>query len=163
ASIGLAEFLTVLMPSLAGMVRPIAIALLLSLVLVQWFGIRISSRFQETTTAVKCLAFLILIAACIFSSTSAATTAAATASSVTLRGVVGALEAVIITYGGWQSALYFTEEDRDPSRNLLRSMLGGIAAVIVIYVLVNVALLKVLPISMLSGSTLPAADAADVI
>src|SRR5438309_7331981 len=33
ASIGLAEFLTVLMPSLAGMVRPIAIALLLSLVL----------------------------------------------------------------------------------------------------------------------------------
>ena len=42
-------------------------------------------------------------------------------------------------------------------------MLGGIAAVIVIYVLVNVALLKVLPISMLSGSTLPAADAADVI
>jgi APA family basic amino acid/polyamine antiporter len=39
-------------------------------------------------------------------------------------------------------------------------MIGGVAAVIVVYVLVNVALLSVLPLGDLARSTLPAADAA---
>ena len=55
------------------------------------------------------------------------------------------------------------EEDRDPSRNLPRTMIGGVLSVIGIYLLVNVALLKVLPVSELSSATLPAADAAQVI
>jgi basic amino acid/polyamine antiporter, APA family len=74
-----------------------------------------------------------------------------------------ALQSVVITYGGWQSALYFTEEDRDPRQNLPRSMIGGVVSVLVIYLLVNVALLSVLPIAELARSTLPAADAASVI
>jgi APA family basic amino acid/polyamine antiporter len=69
----------------------------------------------------------------------------------------------VITYGGWQSALYFTEEDVDPSRNLPRAMIGGVAAVIVVYLLVNVALLRVLPIPALARATLPAADAAQIV
>ena len=57
-------------------------------------------------------------------------------------GLVFALQAVVITYGGWQSALYFSEEDRDPEANLPRSMIGGVVAVIAVYLLVNVALLS---------------------
>ena len=69
----------------------------------------------------------------------------------------------MITFGGWQSALYFTEEDTDPARNLPRAMIGGVALVIVIYVLVNLALLRVLPMDTLAHATLPAADAAQVV
>ncbi len=78
-------------------------------------------------------------------------------------GVVVALQSVVITYGGWQSALYFTEEDRDPGRNFPRSVIGGVVSVIVIYLLVNMALLSVLSVPALAGSTLPAADAAEAI
>ena len=74
-----------------------------------------------------------------------------------------ALQSVVITYGGWQSALYFAEEDRDPERNLPRSMIGGVASVIVVYLLVNLALLAVLPLDDLARSTLPAADAARIL
>jgi APA family basic amino acid/polyamine antiporter len=74
-----------------------------------------------------------------------------------------ALQAIVITYAGWQSPLYFIEEDRDPTRNLPRAMISGVLSVIGIYLLVNIALLKVLPMSQLSGATLPAADAARVI
>jgi APA family basic amino acid/polyamine antiporter len=42
-------------------------------------------------------------------------------------------------------------------------MIGGVVAVIVVYSLVNVALLAVLPIPDLARSTLPAADAAGII
>src|SRR5215216_418617 len=79
---------------------------------------------------------------------------------VTSSGLTIALQAIIITYGGWQSPLYFIEEDRNPARNLPRAMIGGVLSVIGIYLLVNLALLKVLPMSELSGATLPAADAA---
>jgi APA family basic amino acid/polyamine antiporter len=82
---------------------------------------------------------------------------------MTFGGLIAALQAIVITYGGWQSPLYFMEEDRDPARNLPRTMIGGVLSVIGIYLLVNVALLKVLPMSELAGATLPAADVAQVI
>ena len=57
----------------------------------------------------------------------------ATLAAPSFVGLVIALQSVVITYGGWQSALYFSEEDRDPNRNLPRSMIGGVAAVILVY------------------------------
>jgi APA family basic amino acid/polyamine antiporter len=164
-SIGMSEFVALLVPSLAGAVTPIAVALLLGFVGLQWMGVRISSRFQEIATALKFVAFLALIAACFAASPGPAPafdSGAALPSGLTLIGVVVALQSVVITYGGWQSALYFTEEDRDPARNLPRSMIGGEIAVIGVYLLVNLALLSVLPVPSLARSTLPAADAAQI-
>jgi APA family basic amino acid/polyamine antiporter len=164
-SIAIGEFAGVLAPSLASAVKPIAIAALLMLVALQWIGVRAGSRFQEITTAVKFAAFLVLVVLCFAFSGRADVAAAADISlpTATLAGVVIALQSVMITFGGWQSALYFTEEDRDPDRNLPRSMIGGVALVLGIYVLVNLALLSVLPVPALARSTLPAADAAQAI
>ena len=63
-SIGMSEFVALLVPSLAGAVTPVAVALLLAFVGLQWMGIRVSSRFQEIATALKFVAFLALVAAC---------------------------------------------------------------------------------------------------
>jgi len=165
-SIGMSEFVALLVPSLGGAVRPIAVALLLAFVALQWMGVRVSSRFQEIATALKFVAFLALVAACFAAAPRLAPAfgaGAALPSAPTLGGVIVALQSVVITYGGWQSALYFTEEDRDPARNLPRSMIGGEMVVIGVYLLVNLALLAVLPVPVLAGSTLPAADAAQII
>jgi APA family basic amino acid/polyamine antiporter len=145
-------------------VTPLAVAALLAFVVLQWGGIRVSSRFQEVATAIKFTAFLALVSACLLvGRTGSADAAAPAPAPATFYGVIIALQSVVITYGGWQSALYFAEEDTDPSRNLPRSMIGGLASVIAIYVLVNVALLRVLPIPALAHATLPAADAAEVV
>jgi APA family basic amino acid/polyamine antiporter len=164
-SIGLAEFSAVLVPALAGLVTPIAIAALLGFVALQWAGVRVSSRFQEVATAVKFAAFLALVLGCLAlgGGTAGASALDRTVPAPTLTGLIVALQSVVITFGGWQSALYFTEEDRDPRRNLPRAMIGGVLAVIGVYLLVNVALLAVLPVSQLAGSTLPAADAAQIV
>jgi APA family basic amino acid/polyamine antiporter len=165
-SIGLAEFSAVLFPGVAGMVRPIATAALISFVALQWAGVRVSSRFQEVATAVKFVAFLALVLGGLaFAGRSVRPTGLEPSIDVTptLAGLIVALQSVVITFGGWQSALYFTEEDRDPRRNLPRAMIGGVLAVIVVYLLVNIALLAVLPISGLAQSTLPAADAAQIV
>jgi len=161
-SIAIAEFMAVigLIPSSA--IRFVAVAILVAIVGLQWLGIRISSQFQEVTTSLKCVAFLALVAMCLILP-ARGDASAGVASSMTFSGLLIALQAIVITYGGWQSPLYFVEEDRDPSRNLPRTMMGGVLSVMGIYLLVNIALLKILPMSELSGATLPAADAARVI
>ena len=84
------------------------------MVSLQWAGLKVSSRFQEWTTAVKFLAFLALVVAA-FTMSPASPSDAQAPAAITFKGVVLALQAIIIAYGGWQSALYFTEEDRDPA------------------------------------------------
>lgn len=161
-SIGMAEFVGVLVPALAGSVSATAVSILVGLVALQWLGVRVSSGFQQATTAIKFAAFLLVVVAA-FTIGHRAPASTAGASNASLRGLVIALQAVVITYGGWQSALYFSEEDRDPRRNIPRSMMGGVAAVIVVYLAINIALLWILPVPDLARSTLPAADAARIL
>ncbi len=161
-SIAIAEFIAALGLIPGGAIRFLSVLILVSIVALQWLGIRISSLFQEVTTSIKCVAFLVLVAACLLVP-SGRYPSARILPSMTFSGFVIALQAIVITYGGWQSPLYFIEEDRDPARNLPRTMIGGVLSVIGIYLLVNIALLNVLPISELSGATFPAADAARVI
>lgn len=161
-SIGLGELVAVLVPSLSSSVPMVAIAVLVGLVALQWAGVQVSSGFQQAATAVKFLAFLALVVAALAMG-GGATSSGGAAPVPSIAGVVFALQAVIITYGGWQSALYFSEEDRDPTANIPRSMIGGVVAVIVVYLLVNVALLFALPLGDLARSTFPAADAAQAL
>ena len=162
-SIAIGEFVPLLLPSLSGHERAIAILSLAALAALQLAGLRVSSRFQEITTVVKCGAFLTVVVAAMVFAPNLPAASAAVAHPPSLSGLITALQSVVITYGGWQSALYFSEEDRNPDRNLPRAMIGGVAAVIVVYLLVNVALLAVLPIGDLARSTLPAADAAQIL
>jgi basic amino acid/polyamine antiporter, APA family len=162
-SIGMSEFIGMLVPALAGAVTIVAIAVLLGLVALQWAGVQVSSRFQQIATAVKFAAFVLVVVAAFVIGQPASTALASSPAAASLGGLIIALQAVVITYGGWQSALYFSEEDRDPSANIPRSMIGGVAAVIGVYLLVNMALLRVLPLGDLARSTLPAADAARVL
>lgn len=159
ASIAIAEFIAILGWIPNGAARFLGVAILIGIVCLQWLGIRVSSQFQEISTSLKCIAFLTLITMCLAMPIHRHASGSATAL-ITVSGLVAALQAVVITYGGWQSPLYFMEEDRDPARNLPWTMIGGVLSVIGIYVLVNLALLKVLSMSELSGSTLPAAEAA---
>jgi basic amino acid/polyamine antiporter, APA family len=161
-SIAIAEFIAALGGVPGGAIRSVAVLILLAIVALQWLGVRISSQFQEATTALKCIAFLALVSACLLLP-AAQHGAAPMPRPVTFSGLIVALQAIVITYAGWQSPLYFIEEDRDPARNLPRAMIGGVLSVIGIYLLVNIALLKLLPMAELSGATFPAADAARII
>jgi APA family basic amino acid/polyamine antiporter len=164
-AIATGEFSLALFPDLSARglgVTPIALGALFFFVLLQWMGLKVSSRAQEITSLVKFVAFLALVAACLGHEGAPASLEIVRPQSL-FFAVVIALQSVIITYGGWQSALYFAEEDRDPAKNLPRSMIGGVAIVVVVYLLLNLALLHVLPLSQLATSMLPAADAAQVV
>jgi basic amino acid/polyamine antiporter, APA family len=86
--------------------------------------------------------------------------AAAPGAAVGLGAFGIALIAVLWTYDGWADVTYMAGEVRDPARALPRALIGGSAAVVAIYLLVNAAYLYVLPLDEMAASRLVAADAA---
>ena len=146
--------------------QAIALAVLILFSAIQWLGVRAGGASQELLSLVKAVAFLGLAAAS-FLMPSTAPEAATSDPPVALPegstlwiGAVLALQAVITTFDGWASPVYFAEEFSEPARDLPRSLIGGVLAVLALYLLINGALLHVLPIETLSQATLPAADAA---
>jgi basic amino acid/polyamine antiporter, APA family len=166
-AVAFGEFTAELQPSLHGHVKLLSVASVVVLTLLNWLGLRVGSRLQEVTSLIKALALIAFVVACFVISPHAASDATAPPASLAaapraglLLGVLLALQAVIVSYDGWYFAIYFTEEDSDPARNLPRSSIAGVLACIGVYVLVNISLLHVLPMNQLAGSQIPGADAA---
>ena len=74
--------------------------------------------------------------------------------------VVLALQAVIYTYDGWTGPIYFSEEMKHPGREIPRALFGSVFSIMVIYLLVNVALLYVLPVTAMAGDNFALGTAA---
>ena len=71
-----------------------------------------------------------------------------------------ALIAVLWAYDGWGDLTFIAGEVKDPRRNMPRALIGGTLAVIVIYLLANMAYLATFPIDVMRSSKLIAADVA---
>jgi basic amino acid/polyamine antiporter, APA family len=78
-----------------------------------------------------------------------------------LLAFVLALQAVIYTYDGWSAVIYFSEEVKEPEKNIPRAMFGGLIAVIVIYILVNIAFLRVVSLPTIAGQKMAAGVVAE--
>jgi APA family basic amino acid/polyamine antiporter len=167
-SLLIGKFAGALFPVLNGQTKAVAIAAAIAIVfaVLQWGGIIWGSTTQNLTSLLKALAFLALIlAAFIFGGQGGLTSGqlAMPAGLGLLTAVVLSLQSVIYTYDGWNGVVYFSEEVTDPGRDIPRAMFGGVFTIIAIYLLVNVALLYVLPISQIAGQDLAAGAAAQVI
>lgn len=77
-----------------------------------------------------------------------------------LSAFFAGLVPAMFCYGGWQTVNFIAEEVKEPERNLPRSILLGVVAVILLYVGANLAYLHVLGAPALAASPTPAADAA---
>lgn len=148
-----------------------SVSILILMTILNWIGLRTGSATQKLTSLLKAVALIAFVAACfIFGSQNDAasavqTTIAAPSSSflASLVAFILAFQLVLGTYDGWHSAIYFAEEDTNPKQNLPRSLFGGIFLIIAIYLLVNFALLYVLPLSQLAASKFAGADAISLI
>jgi basic amino acid/polyamine antiporter, APA family len=146
-------------PPLAPFTLPLALAVIVAVGLVQWRSVRWGGRAQEVTSLLKALAFLALVVACFALGRPVAGDAVAV-TLPPLAAAVLALQAVIYTFDGWSGVVYFSEEVRNPARDVPRSLFAGVLTVTAIYLLFNLALLYVLPLSTMAATKLPAGAAA---
>jgi len=166
-SLVIAQYAIVLFPAAVGRATMIALAVVLLFGIIQWRGIRWGSGVQNVTSLVKALAFVALVVSCFVlggNSTGSPSEPAQTPVGFSLIvALILALQGVIYTYDGWTGVIYFSEEVRNPDRDIPRSMFGGVLSVIVIYLLINCAILYVLPIAQIAGSDLALGKAAEAI
>ncbi|HEX8169698.1 MAG TPA: amino acid permease [Thermoanaerobaculia bacterium] len=137
----------------------IALAVVALLTLVQWLGVRAGGAVQNVTSAMKALALLLVIGACLWLGTRnpAAPTAAIADRETSLAVLfILSLQSVIYTYDGWSAVIYFSEEVRDYGRAIPRAMLSGVAMIAVIYLLVNLAFLRVVSLPTIAGQNFAA-------
>jgi APA family basic amino acid/polyamine antiporter len=159
------EYTCVLVPRLAGRDKSIALAVTLSFAALQWRGIRWGSFTQNLTSLLKTLIFAaIAIAAFTLGGKARAEMPLPTPHGFAMFGaLIIALQGVLYTYDGWYGVIYFGEEVRNPKRDVVRSMFGGVLLVVAIYLVVNLAYVHVLPMSQLAGESLAAGAVARVI
>jgi basic amino acid/polyamine antiporter, APA family len=159
------EYTTVLIPRLAGRDKAIALTVTLAFAALQWRGIRWGSFTQNVTSLLKTLIFAVIaIAAFSFGgNTNTGTPLPAPHGVALFAALIIALQGVLYTYDGWYGVIYFGEEVRNPKRDVVRSIIGGVFLVIAIYIVVNLAYVYVLPMSQLAGENFAAGAVANKI
>ncbi len=169
-AVAFGEFAADFQPVLRGHVKLVAVGCLILLMLLNGLGLRAGSRAQELTSLTKAVALIAFVVACFAVSPSAAPGSAVALPSFSKMPAWGllimimiALQPIVVSYDGWYGAIYFTEEDENPAKNLPRSSIAGVLACAAIFLLVNAALLHVLSFGRLAASHMPAADAAELI
>lgn len=78
-------------------------------------------------------------------------------------GIGIGLIAVLWAYDGWENLTTLSGEVRNPGRNLPMALIGGVVLVMAVYLLINVAYLRALPLPELAASKAVATDAATVV
>jgi len=143
------------------------------LTLVNVLGVRQGKWTQNVLTAAKVLGLLSVFAiGLLFTAAAADTTASGLAATAAKASAATSAEHdpslflamifIVFTYGGWNDMAYVAAEVRDPSRNILRALVCGTAAVMGIYLLANIAFVHALGFQGVGKSQAVAADVAQL-
>ncbi len=127
-------------------------------------GVRFGAMIQNVTTIAKygALLFIIVLAFTLgLPETGGNYTPIAPAGSFSIGALGLALVSVLWAFDGWADLSYVAGEVKDPRYTLPRALIGGTLAVIIIYLLANLAYLAVLDVNEIAQSPLVAADVAE--
>jgi APA family basic amino acid/polyamine antiporter len=145
-----ANYLGYFIPLTPALAKCAAVGLIVAVTMVNYRGVTAGANVQKLFTAIKLAGLLVLIASAFFSGAKAAPSPAHGAFSVSHFGV--AMIACVLSYDGWVAVTSVAGEIKNPKRNLLLALVFGLGTVILVYVLVNVAYLRVLSVPEIAGA-----------
>jgi basic amino acid/polyamine antiporter, APA family len=142
-----ARYAAYLVPLSAAGQRATAIAVILVLSAVNYIGVREGAWVQRIFTMLKIAGILLLVGSAFWGAHPLPGTLALPEVPFSLGAFGVAMTACLMAYNGWSYVNYVAGEVRDPQRNLPRSLTLGMLISGALYLLANVAYLKVLTIS----------------
>ena len=164
----MSEYVALLLPNIENYIQLIAVGILIGLMAFHFLGTKSAGKSQEIISFLKSIGLFAFVAACfIYGSDIKAEALITTTQAAQKAGfwvaIITSLQSIFYAFDGWHTAAYFAEENTNPAKNLPKSMIGGVLMVIAIYLLVNWAILYILPMDILVNSKLAAADAIQLI
>ena len=129
---------------------------------INYWGAKSGAIVQNIFAAAKVIGLLLIIGSALLlgGSHSASQPSIHWAQGFTLSGFGVALISCVLAYDGWVQLSFVAGEIRNPRRNILLALAFGTAICIAIYLLANIAYLRVLSIPEIAASTHVGADAA---
>ena len=145
----------------ASLTAPVAVTAIVVLAGINYVGVTPGALTVNVLTVLKLLALAVLVGAGLLlalppEQASVAAPVPAPASPFIAMGA--ALVPILFTFGGWQQTNFIAEEIVAPERTLPRALVLGVLIVVAVYVLANLAYLRVLGLEGLARSAAPAAD-----
>jgi APA family basic amino acid/polyamine antiporter len=111
-------------------------------------GLKMSAKTQNVLTVIKIILILLLIAPLFFADNSAINQITPSAINPTFKEYIKAfgigLVAVSFTYGGYQQTINFGAEVDNAPKNVPRGIFFGIAIIVILYLTINYAYIKVI-------------------
>jgi APA family basic amino acid/polyamine antiporter len=135
----------------------VAVAALGALAIVNVVGVRAAAAVGDALTVAKLAALAFLVAAAVWKGAAMPSSPPSTGPGA---GMGAAMIGVLWSYGGWQHASFAASEAKDAHRDVPRAMVLASGLVTLVYVLANVAYLRLLPFASIATSPHVASDAA---
>jgi APA family basic amino acid/polyamine antiporter len=127
---------------------------------VNYWGAKAGAWVQNIFTAAKVAGLLLIIGSALFLGGGQAQSVMPVKGGFTMSGFGIALISCVLAYDGWVQLTFVAGEIRDPRRNILLALAMGTAICIAIYLLANIAYLRVMSIPEIAASSHVGADAA---
>ena len=132
-----------------------ALAIIFGLSLVNYLGVVLGKWVQNVLTILKIGSILVFALIGLFVTTNVTIDYTLNPTGLSfgqiLMGMGVALIAVNWTVGGWDYVTLVSGEVKSPGKNLPRALIFGTLAIISLYILINLAYLKSMPISQIAG------------
>jgi len=164
-AVAFGNYATALVGASPELARPVGVAAILLLTALNCLGVTFGAVTQNIFTLLKLAAIAMVVVAGVAAlgeparpCLDCAALAVPTGGGAHFGAFAAAMVPVLFAYGGWQQTNFIAEEMIEPERNLPRALVLGVAAVVTVYVLANVAYLGALGVEGLAASTAPAAD-----
>jgi len=119
---------------------------------INYRGVTAGAIVQKTFTLAKVAGLLVIICSALLWGSKSAPPAEAVAGKFSVSSFGVALIACLLAYDGWVQLSFVAGEIRNPRQNVFLALALGSVACIAIYVLANVAYLRVLPIAEIAAS-----------
>lgn len=130
------------------------------LFILNYLGIKMGSRVQNVLSTLK---IVMILALCLAVFGNKSTTVVNTAAQTDFNPIAAlgmSLISIFFTFGGYQNTINLGADIKDAKKNIPLGIFSGIAIVITLYLLINIAYCQVLGFDKLKASALPAADLA---
>jgi APA family basic amino acid/polyamine antiporter len=154
-------YVSYFLPLSALAVKLLGIGMILLFAAINYRGVSLGALVQKAFTSAKLIGLLIIMGSAVFYRSNPAVAAPSAAVPFSLSHFGVALIACLLAYDGWIQVTYVAGEIKNPNRNILLALAGGVGACILIYVLANLAYLHVLSIPEIAASEHVGATAAE--
>ncbi len=139
----------------------IAFIVITVLFLVNYAGIKMGSRVQNVLSALKIVMIVLLSLAVFGSHPHTNTTAVIQQTASSPWGAMGlCLVFVFFSCGGYQNTINLGADVKNPQKNMPLGILGGMAIVMTLYMIINIAYVQVIGFSAMKDKPLLAAELA---